>query len=122
MLLLESCRAWGGSGGGTGQRRRPRRGAAATASERDSSDGGDCTPSPIRGKNPETTDKVEYALSRLDILSDKPDDSFWSRSFFDDVGADKPVDDDRPSSRRTRRPSICSDWTTTDSEQSEETS
>ncbi|KAL5202830.1 hypothetical protein ABZP36_013782 [Zizania latifolia] len=82
---------------------------------------------PIRGKNPEPTDEAEYALSRLEILSadtgsvfsDESDDYLRSRS-FDEVRADKPVDDLRPSSRRTRRPSSSSDWTTTDSEQSEE--
>uniref|UniRef100_A0A0E0DT32 Probable zinc-ribbon domain-containing protein n=1 Tax=Oryza meridionalis TaxID=40149 RepID=A0A0E0DT32_9ORYZ len=74
---------------------------------------------PIRGKNPEPTDEAEYALSRLEILSADTASVFSDEP--EDVGSDRRADEARPLSRRTRRPSSSSDWTTTtDSERSEE--
>ncbi|XP_040380416.1 uncharacterized protein LOC102701452 isoform X2 [Oryza brachyantha] len=77
---------------------------------------------PIRGKNPEPTDETEQALSRLEILSADSASVFSDEP--EDVGSDRRVVDEvrLPSSRRTRRPSSSSDWTstTTDSERSEE--
>uniref|UniRef100_A0A0E0A0Q6 Probable zinc-ribbon domain-containing protein n=1 Tax=Oryza glumipatula TaxID=40148 RepID=A0A0E0A0Q6_9ORYZ len=74
---------------------------------------------PIRGKNPEPTDEAEYALSRLEILSADTASVFSDEP--EDAGSDRRADEVRPLSRRTRRPSSSSDWTTTtDSERSEE--